>query len=44
LETTWLGPYVVEDIWPTGVVQLRKLLGHPFKKVINGAHLRKYHV
>jgi hypothetical protein len=42
LETTWLGPYVVEDIRLTGVVQLRTLLGHPFKKVINGASLKKY--
>jgi hypothetical protein len=40
LETTWLGPYVVEDIRPTGVVQLRTLLGKPFKKLINGAHLK----
>jgi hypothetical protein len=43
LETTWLGSYVVEDIRPTGAVQLRTLLGHPFKKFINGAHLKKYH-
>jgi hypothetical protein len=42
LETTWLGPYIIEDIRPTRVVQLQTLLGHPFKKLINGAHLKKY--
>jgi hypothetical protein len=38
LETAWLGPYVVEDIRPTGEVQLKTLQGHPFKKLVNGAH------
>jgi hypothetical protein len=42
LETAWLGPYVVEDIRPTRVVQLRTLQGHPFQKVVNGAQLKKY--
>jgi hypothetical protein len=42
LETTWLGPYVIEDIRPTGTVQLQTLLGNPFKKLINGARLKKY--
>jgi hypothetical protein len=42
LETTWLGPYVVEDIRPTGVVQLKTLQGNPFKKLVNGAHLKRY--
>jgi hypothetical protein len=41
LETTWLGPYVVEDIRLTGAVQLRTSLRNPFKKFINGAHLKK---
>jgi hypothetical protein len=44
LETTWLGPYVVEDIRSTRVVQLKTLLGNPFKKLINGARLKKYQV
>jgi hypothetical protein len=44
LETTWLGPYVVEDIRPTRAVQLKTLLGHSFKKLINEAHLKKYQV
>jgi hypothetical protein len=42
LETTWLGQYVIEDIRPRGVVELQNLLGHRFKKLINGAHLKKY--
>jgi hypothetical protein len=37
LETTWLGPYVIEDIRLTGIVQLQTFLGHPFKKLINGS-------
>lgn len=44
LETTWLGPYVVEYIRLTGVVQLQTLLGKPFNKLINFSHLKNYHV
>jgi hypothetical protein len=44
LEITWLRPYIVENIRPIGAVQLRTLLGKPFKKLINGAHLKKYHI
>jgi len=44
MEIAWLGPYVVEDIRQTRAVEIRMLLGHPFKKLINGAHLKKYQV
>ena len=42
LETTWLGPYVVEYIRLPRAVQIITLLGNPFKKLINGARLKKY--
>jgi hypothetical protein len=42
LETTWLGPYVIEYIQLTCSIQLQTLSGHPFKKLINGAYLKKY--
>jgi hypothetical protein len=44
LETTWLGALCGGRHSTDRAVQLRMLLGHPFKKLINGAHLKKYQV
>jgi len=43
IETTLLGPYVVKYIWPSGAVKLRALQGKPFKKLVIGARIKKYH-
>ena len=37
LETTWMGPYIIEDLNTNGSVQLKTLQGQVFSKVMNGA-------
>ena len=41
LHTAWLGSYVVEAIHTNGSVRLTTLQGRPFKKVMNGARLKR---
>ena len=43
LHTAWLGPYLVEEINANGSVCLTTLQGQPFKKVVNGARLKRYY-
>ena len=43
LHTSWLGPYLVEAIHTKGSVRLTTLQGRPFKKVVNGARLKRYY-
>ena len=43
LHTAWLGPYLVEAIHTNGSVRLTMLQGRPFKKVVNGARLKRYY-
>jgi len=43
LEISLLGLYVVKDIRPLGAIQFKILQGHPFKKLVNGAYLKRYH-
>ena len=43
LETTKMGPYIIEDLKSNESVQLKTLQGHVFPKVINGARLKGYH-
>lgn len=43
LDTTWLGPYIVEDLNTNGSVQLKTLQGRVLSKVVNGARLKHYH-
>ena len=43
LHTAWLGPYLVESINTNGSVRLTTLQGRPFKKVVNGARLKRYY-
>ena len=43
LETTWVGPYIIEDLNSNGLVRLKTLQGHVFPKVVNGAQLKRYH-
>lgn len=44
LETTWLGPYIIEDINLNGLVQLKTPQGHVFLNVVNGARLKRYYL
>ena len=37
LETTWMGPYIIEDRNSNGSVRLKTLQGQVFPKVVNGA-------
>ena len=43
LETTWMGPYIIEYLNANGSVRLKTLQGHVFPKVVNGAQLKRYH-
>ena len=42
LHTEWMGPYVVEEIHPNGSILLRMLQGIVFRKLVNGAQLKRY--
>ena len=42
LHTEWMGPYVVEEIYPKGSFRLRTLQGIVFRNLINGARLKLY--
>ena len=42
LHTEWMGPYVVEEIHPNGSVRLKTLQGLVFRKLVNGARLKRY--
>ena len=42
LHTEWMGPYVVEEIHANGSVWLRMLQGIVFRKLVNGARLKRY--
>lgn len=42
-ETTWMGPYIIEDLNSNGSVRLKTLRGQVFPKVVNGARLKRYH-
>jgi len=44
LHTAWMGPYIVEEINVNGSVRLKTLQGRVFKKVVNGAQLKRYYV
>lgn len=44
LHTTWMGPYIVEEINANGSVRLKTLQGRVFKKVVNGTRLKRYYV
>ena len=44
LETTWLGPYIIEDLNLNGSVRLKTLQGHVFPKVVNGIRLKHYYM
>jgi hypothetical protein len=37
IETTWLGPYIIEDIRVNGIVWLKTLQRKLHKKIVNGA-------
>ena len=37
LHTEWMGPYVVDEIHPNGLVQLKTPQGLVFWKLVNGA-------
>ena len=37
-----MGPYVVEDIHPNGLVRLKTLQGLVFRKLVNQARLKRY--
>lgn len=43
LHMAWLGPYLVTEIHTNGSVRLTTLQGRPFKKVVNGARLKRYY-
>ena len=43
LETTWMGPYIIEDLNSNGSVRLKTVQGQVFLKVVNGARLKRYH-
>ena len=40
LETTWMGPYIIEDLNSNGLVRLKTLQGQVFPKVVNGVRLK----
>ena len=40
--TEWMGPYIVEEIHPNGLVQLKTIQGLVFHKLVNGARLKRY--
>ena len=42
LHTEWMGPYLVERIHANGSVRLKTLQGIVFRKLINGARLKRY--
>ena len=42
LHIEWMGPYVVEEIHPNGSVRLKTLQGLVFRKLVNGARLKRY--
>ena len=44
LETSWMGPYIIEDINMNGSVRLKTLQGQVFTKVVNGAQLKRYYL
>jgi len=41
-KTTWLGPYINEDIRASGALQLKSLQGNLSKKVLIGAKFNRY--
>ena len=41
LHTEWMGPYMVEEIHPNGSVRLKTLQGLVFRKLVNGAQLKR---
>ena len=43
LETTWMGPYIIEYLNSNGSVRLKTLQGQVFPKVMNGDQLKRYH-
>ena len=42
LHTEWMGPYIVEEIHPNGLVRLKMLQGIVFQKFVDGARLKRY--
>ena len=42
LHTEWMGPYILEEINTNRSVQLKKLQGNVFWKLVNGAQLKWY--
>ena len=42
LHTEWMGPYIVKEIHPNGLVRLKTLQGLVFRKLVNGARLKRY--
>ena len=43
LETTWVVPYIVEELNANGSIRIKALQGQVFKEVLNGARLKRYH-
>ena len=42
LDTEWMGLYMVEEIHSNGSVRLKTLQGLVFRKLVNGARLKRY--
>lgn len=43
LRTTWMGPYIVEEVNMNGSVRLKTLQGLLFNKFMNGTQLKRYY-
>ncbi|XP_059066328.1 uncharacterized protein LOC131857647 [Cryptomeria japonica] len=43
LQTHWLGPYEIEQVFSNGTVKLETIDNAKFKLLVNGHHLHLYH-
>jgi hypothetical protein len=42
-EPTWIGPFIVQEIFSGGAMKLADLDGNPFMNPVNGSKLRRYY-